>query len=145
MAASFRFLEDMAHADVAFEATGGSASELFTAAAGAVMETMVDPETVGSSWHRIIERQDGDPASLLFEWLSYLVYLKDAEGVLFHRTSARVDRDTAGGWRLRGELVGESIDPQRHERRSDVKAVTKHQYDVREEDGRWRARVVLDI
>jgi SHS2 domain-containing protein len=146
MASSFRFLEDVALADAAFEATGDSLSELFTAAAGAVIETMVNPSSVGSRFERDIEHTEEDPASLLFDWLSDLVYLKDAEGVLFHTALATVTREAPSGkWRLRGRLIGESIDSSRHELRADVKAVTKHLYEVRQEDTRWRAKVVLDI
>ncbi len=110
MASSFRFLEDVALADTAFEATGDSLSELFTAAAGAVIETMVHRSSVGSSFERDVEHTEEDPASLLFDWLSDLVYLKDAEGVLFHAALATVTREAPSGrWRLHARLIGEPI------------------------------------
>ncbi|MBI3604053.1 MAG: archease [Nitrospirae bacterium] len=148
--APFTFLEDIVLADAAFEATGDSPSELFESAAQAVIETLVDPRTVASTWHRIIERQDDDLASLLFDWLSDIVYLKDAEGVVFRTAEAVVSQDTASGiWRLRGALAGAPIDAGRHSLRADVKAVTKHLYEVSrgERSGKetWLARVVLDI
>jgi len=106
----------------------------------------VNPETVSSSWHKVIERQDETLPSLLLDWLSDLVYLKDAEGVVFREATAAVIEDqTNKGWRLQGTLRGEPIDPQRHELRADVKAVTKHLYEVRQDSNRWVARVVLDI
>jgi SHS2 domain-containing protein len=146
MSGEFRFLDDVAHADTAFEAVAECPSELFIAAAQAVIETMVNPRTVSPGWSRIIEHEDQDLGDLLFDWLSDLVYLKDAEGVLFHDAGAVVTEDRSQAvWRLRGTLTGESIDPARHELRSDVKAVTKHLYEVRQQDGRWLARVVLDI
>ncbi|MGH7236501.1 MAG: archease [Nitrospiraceae bacterium] len=150
MTREFRFLEEVALADSAFEASGDSPSELFVAAAQAVIETMVNPGTVSASWRREITRQAPEIASLLFDWLSDIVYLKDAEGVVFREATAVVTEDRPhGGWRLRGVLTGEPIDPGRHELRSDVKAVTKHLYEVRRDDDRegerWTARVVLDI
>jgi SHS2 domain-containing protein len=150
MTREFRFLEDVALADTAFEAFGDSPSELFLAAAQAVIETMVNPSTVSARWRRAIEHQAPDIASLLFDWLSDLVYLKDAEGVVFREATAVVTEDRPhGGWKLRGVLTGELIDPARHELRSDVKAVTKHLYEVRRdgdrEGERWTARVVLDV
>lgn len=146
MSVQFRFLEDIACADTAFEASGDSPSELFTAAALAIIETMVNPKTVSSSWQKVIERQDEDLSSLLFDWLSDLVYLKDAEAVVFREATAAVVEDRANrGWRLQGTLIGEPIDPQRHELRADVKAVTKHLYQVRQDGNRWVARIVLDI
>ena len=75
-----------------------------------------------------------------------MVYLKDAEGVVFSKVTASVIYDSSRvSWRLHGELTGEAIDPARHELRADVKAVTKHLYEVRLNGGQWKARVVLDI
>ena len=48
MTSSFRFLEDIALADSAFEARGSTPSELFAAAGRAVIEAMVDPRTVSA-------------------------------------------------------------------------------------------------
>ncbi|MBM4124537.1 MAG: archease [Nitrospira sp.] len=148
--APFTFLEDIALSDAAFEATGATPSELFQSAAQAVIETLADPRSVAPTWRRVVERQDQDLADLLFEWLSDIVYLKDAEGVVFRTAETVVSQETATGpWRLQGLLMGEPIDPKRHELRADVKAVTKHLYEVRREDRhgkeQWLARVVLDI
>lgn len=146
MTRSFRFLEEVALADTAFEASGDSPTELFLAAGQAVIETMVNPATVSARWERVIERTDRELASLLFDWLSDMVFLKDAEGVVFRDATAVVTEDRSrGGWTVRGTLTGEPIDPGRHELHNDVKAVTKHLYEVRQQDGRWIARVVLDI
>lgn len=142
----FTFLEDIALADTAFEASGDSPSELLLAATQAVIETMVNPDTVSPHWHRTIEHQAPDLASLLFDWLSDIVYLKDAHGVVFHEATAVVTEDRPHGrWHARGHLTGEPVDPRRHELRADVKAVTKHLYEVRRDDDHWIARVVLDI
>jgi SHS2 domain-containing protein len=145
MPGQFRFLDDVALADAAFEASGGSPSELFVAAAHAVIETMVNPETVSPVQNRVIERQEESLEALLFEWLSAIVFLKDAESFLYRDASAKVTEAPSANWHLQGTLRGETIDPARHELRADVKAVTKHLYGIRREGGRWIARVVLDI
>jgi SHS2 domain-containing protein len=146
MTRSFRFLEEVALADTAFEAFGDSPSELFVAAGQAVIETIANPETVQARWERVVERTAPELGDLLFDWLSDMVFLKDAEGVVFRQVAAVVTQDQPhGGWKLRGTLSGEPIDPSRHELHNDIKAVTKHLYEVRQQDGRWVARVVLDI
>lgn len=146
MTTEFRFLDDIALADCAFDAAGDSPSELFQAAAQAVIETMVNPATVSASKSQTIERKDADLATLLFDWLADIVYLKDAHALVFREATAAVRHDPAlGDWQLQGTVVGEPIDQTRHELRADVKAVTKHLYEVRQEGGRWMARVVLDI
>lgn len=146
MAQSFRFLEDVALADAAFEASGDSPAELFAAAAQAVIETMVDPSTVTGREVCRVELRAPDLAALLFDWLSRIVFLKDARGVVFHdvRVAVRPTQDPPG-WLVQGDLAGEAIDASRHALRGDVKAVTKHLYGLHEEGGRWTARVVMDL
>jgi SHS2 domain-containing protein len=142
----FTFLDNVALADAAFEAHADTPSELLAAAGQAVIETMVDPRTVEPVWSKTIELQAPDLASLLFDWLAEIVYLKDAEGVVFREAKAVVSEDRPhGGWKVRGMVTGESIDPERHDLRADVKAVTKHLFQVQQADERWLARVVLDI
>ena len=146
MTSTFRFLEDIALADSAFEARGTTPSELFTAAAQAVIETMADPATVAPAVTKTLTRHDRNLPELLFDWLADIVYLKDAEGLVFHDATCVVAEDRAAGeWRLTGTVTGEPVDPRRHDLRADVKAITKHRYEVRQGGDEWTATVVMDI
>ena len=49
------------------------------------------------------------------------------------------------GWCLRGTVRGERYDPNRHELKTLIKAVTYHQLEVRSSKVGWTARVVFDI
>ena len=150
MAGSFRFLEDVAPADVAFEATGDSPDAVFDSAARAVLESLADPATVAGRDVCRVELRAADLPGLLFDWLSRIVFLKDARGLVFHEAAAAVrPAGNGAGWLLEGRLTGEAIDPARHELRGDVKAITKHLFELRQDrtaDGtRWVARVVMDL
>jgi SHS2 domain-containing protein len=146
MTIAYRFLDDIALADTAFEASGDSPSELFQAASQALIQAMAAAESVNSAWSQIFEKSDPDLPTLLFDWLCEIVYLKDAQGLVFREALTSVKQDPATKiWTLDATLVGEEIDPTKHELRSDVKAVTKHMYEVRQDGTRWTARVVLDV
>lgn len=144
MSYSFQFLEDIALADIAFEAQGDSAEELFRGATQALLETLADPTTVPASWKRQITKTDEDMATLLFEWLSEIVYWKDAAGVVFHEAPLTLTCENAQ-WILHGNLVGAPVNSHLQELRNDVKGITKHQYRVEREETQWKARVVLDV
>ncbi len=146
MAKEFKFLEDIALADAAFEARGDSPAELFMAAAQALIQIMVNPATVRGNWSREISLKDEDLDSLLFEWLSMIVFLKDAEGMILCMTSVTVLGPLASnGWTLDGTIQGEPINLAQHELGTDVKGITKHQFEIKEEDGWWVAKVVVDV
>ncbi|MBI4344439.1 MAG: archease [Euryarchaeota archaeon] len=139
----YRYLEEVAIADVAFEAWGRDLGELFEAAALATFEVMVDLEGVESKVVKEIELENEEMDRLLYDWLSELVYLKDAEAMLFSRFQVRIKGD--GRYRLRAEAMGEEIDQARHRLRADVKAVTYHLFYLKKTEEGYRARVVLDI
>lgn len=145
MAYTFEFLDDVATADLAFDAMGDSIQDLFHGATNAVIAAMADPQTVGSTWQHLIEKRDHDPGALLFDWLSDLVYWKDAAGVVFSKATLSLRHQDDGIWKLEGVLYGALVDSSTQDLRDDVKGVTKHLYRVVQEGGQWTARVVLDV
>ncbi len=139
----YRYLEDVATADAAFEVEGKTLEELFRDAAIATFEVMVDTGTVKPEVTREIELENEDVGNLFFDWLSELVYLKDAESLIFCRFDVNIRKNNA--YELKATASGEPINQRKHSLRSDVKAVTYHMFEVRETGGNWTARVVLDI
>ena len=144
MAWMFRFLEDIAMADIAFETEGESVEEVYQGATQALLESMANPATVSGSWERAIERSDMDPSTLLFDWLSEVVYWKDAAGVVFREAPLTLTLE-GDVWLLRARLIGAPVDQQKQELHADVKGVTKHLYELTQTDGCWKVRVVLDV
>lgn len=144
MSYTFRYLDEIALADVAFEAEGDSAEEVFRGATQALIETLADPLTVAVSWERPITKSDSDLAALLFEWLSEIVYWKDAAGVVFHHASITLIAQN-GAWTLQGRLAGSPVDQTIQALRNDVKGITKHLYELKQDGACWKVRVVLDV
>ncbi len=142
---SYRFLEDVAIADVAFEARGKTLAELFSNAALAVTNTMVrDVKTVALQVAKKIDLEADDPEMLLYRFLQELVYYKDAELLLFSGYDLDIRQDT-GKWRLHAEVRGEELSQERHELGADVKAVSLHNFNVRKSAQGWQADVILDV
>ena len=144
MSSSFRFLEDVALADIAFEAEGDSLEELFRAATRALLETMADPESVGASWQRRIVKTDPALDDLLVEWLSEIVYWKDAAGIVFHDAPLNLSQE-GGQWTIDAVLIGAAVNHTLQTLRNDVKGITRHLYRVWQEGSVWKATVVVDV
>lgn len=141
----YRYLPDIATADVAFEATGASVEEMFAAAADATMNVMVeDLSTIVPGERRAIDVSSESLDMLLFEFLQELIFYKDAEQLLLRAPRVSVESD-GGTYRLSAEAEGERIDTARHPFNVDVKAVTLHRFRVEETPDGWRATVILDI
>ena len=145
MTSPYRYLEEIAMADVAFEAWGATKEETFLAAADATLNTMVEEiETVAPVERRVFSLAADSLDLLLFELLQELVYRKDAERLLLRVRSLRIE-ESGPGFRLSADAYGETIDPGRHPLLADVKAVTLHRLEVNRTPDGWRAVVVLDV
>ncbi|CUS79173.1 SHS2 domain-containing protein [Candidatus Kryptonium thompsonii] len=136
----FKFNEDVAIADIAVEVWANTIEDLFKDSALAVSEVMVDTKTVEPRIEREIILNSDSIEMLLFDFLSEVVYFKDAERLLFSKFEVEIVDSN-----LRGKFWGEEIDREKHVLRIDVKAVTLYRFNVRNESGIWRAEFVLDI
>lgn len=142
---SYKYLEDVAIADVAFEAWGATLEELFKEAAGATMNLMVaDLNTITSREKREIALEDESLDLLLFNFLQELIFYKDAEKLLLRVRKVHIEESNSV-FKLRAELCGEKLNPAQHELGVDVKAVTLHRFQIREIQDGWQANVILDI
>ncbi len=142
---SYRYLEDIAIADVAFEAWGKDLGALFTAAAEATLNVMVaDLNTLTIRDRRYVKLEAEELDLLLFGFLQEVIYYKDAQRLLLRPLNVFVG-EREGTFKVSADLVGEELDMERHELVVDVKAVTLHRFLVERIDGQWRALVVLDI
>jgi SHS2 domain-containing protein len=141
----YHYLEEIGTADIAFDATGRDLPELYAAAADAMMNVMIDNlDAIEPRETRQIELSNDKIEMLLFDFLQELIYFKDAKRLLLRVREAQiVQKDEV--YFLRAKVAGERLDDVRHQQRADVKAVTLHGFSVRECDGAWKARVLLDI
>ena len=139
---SFEIIEDIVSGDFAFEARGGSLEELFTSCAEACFFAMTDLNKVDATTSRAIEVEAVNLDDLLFNFLAELIYLKDTDKLFFNRFEIEIDEDMLV---LNAVARGERIDYNKHEIKTDVKAVTYHGLQVRNEEGIYKVRVILDL
>ena len=138
----FRFLPDVALADVAFEAESDSVNGLFEACGLAIADIMVDPSTLGTATRRRLSLESQDLDRLLYDFMTELIVMKDVDSLLFGKFDVKVSPQRTS---LTAVLSGEPIDRKRHRLRNDVKAVTMHLFGVKHQGRSWKTTVVLDI
>lgn len=141
----YQYLEDVATADIAFEAWGETLAELFVAAADATMNVMVkDLGSIARQQIKPIRVEAEAVDMLLFEFLQELIFYKDAETLLLRVPTVTIERQD-GRLTLQAEAYGEPLNPDKHELLVDVKAVTLHRFRVEQTARGWEAMVILDI
>ncbi|HEY3307309.1 MAG TPA: archease [Desulfuromonadaceae bacterium] len=141
----YRFLKDIATADVAFEAWGETREELFIVCAAALLRTMVEePEEVQRLDELTISVKHEALDLLLYSFLEELVFYKDARRLLLHADQVMISGEE-GAFSLEAIVRGEEITPLRHSMLVDVKAVTLYKFKVFHDENVWKANIILDV
>ncbi|HYA55239.1 MAG TPA: archease [Nitrososphaerales archaeon] len=138
----YRFLPDVALADIAFEAESDSVNGLFETCALAITDIMVDPRTLRKTTERSLSLRSENLDRLLYDFMTELIVMKDVDSLLFGEFRVQVSQK---GTSLEAVAKGEEIDRGRHLLRNDVKAVTMHLFGVKHVGRTWSTTVVLDI
>lgn len=141
---SYKFLEDVAIADVAFIATGKTEEEMFESAALAVTNTMVkDLKSVKNNVSKTIKVEGNDMQTLLFNFLQEIIFLKDAKRLLLNKFNIKISEGKK--LKLVAKASGEKLNMKKHELLVDVKAVSMHNFKVVKMKSGWSTSVILDV
>ncbi len=131
-------------ADVAAELAGRTREDLFAFAAQALTDTLTEIERVHPVVTQFVTAEAGSLEDLLVDWLNELLYRFEVHNMLFSGASVTLE-ERAGRWHLGATVAGEVLDPARHPSRVLVKGATYHGLKITEQDGGWRATIVLDV
>jgi SHS2 domain-containing protein len=142
MGSFYRILEHVSDAYV--EVEGGSLEECFSKAGLAVVDIMVDLDSISPVSDVDVRVEGFDLYSLLYNFL---------EDVLVRVTSGeflpcRIDVKIGGGgerFRLHARYSGESFVPSKHRAKVEVKAITYHLMEIVGKNGGYVIRFLLDL
>ncbi len=127
-------------ADVGIMAYGADMNQAFANAAKALFSLITELEDVEEVMYRDIELTAPDQESLLVEWLNELIYLFDAENMLFKR----FDITELSQTQLKARSYGHKVDSSKHKIKTGVKAATYHMLKVDKGNG-CKVQVLFDI
>jgi SHS2 domain-containing protein len=129
---------------------------LAEAGRGLLAMHVANPEAVRGVQSKTIELTAEDPAYLLFDWLSELLYAFESGKLLLaefkielasREGEALAEPNSLPGsvWSVSAICRGEPMDPARHTMDHEVKAITYHGLVCQRRCGAWLAEVIVDI
>ena len=127
-------------ADVGIIAYGADMNEAFANAAKALFSLITELDDVEEVMHRDIELTAPDQESLLVQWLNELIYLFDAENIIFKRFEVTQLSNT----HLEARSYGHKVDSSKHRLKTGVKAATYHMLKIDKSNG-GKVQVLFDI
>jgi SHS2 domain-containing protein len=134
--------EVIAHtADIAVEVRGSDLADLLVNAAHALYSVELSDTPSGGEIERLVSLESVDDDALVVDWLNELIYLLDAEHLVFVDF---VVRRLSGG-RADIQCRGQRLDATRLRRLREVKAATYHMARLRRTSTGYACRIVFDI
>lgn len=118
----FRYHEHTA--DITIECWAPTLEAAFEEAALATFEVILDTSTVQPANSTDISVQGVDLQELLVEWIGRLLALIDINVYFYSKFEILGIAEDSEGFKLEGRAWGEDIDLERHDTRTEVKAMT---------------------
>ena len=117
-------------ADIGLKAYGKTLNEAFENAGLAIFNIITDTSDVKPSTEIEFEITSEDEVSLLYDYLEELLFYHEVEFMLF----SQFDVEVGENFHLKATIKGEPIDWDKHERKTEIKAITFHKMEVRLND-----------
>lgn len=124
-------------ADLKIRAYGKDLEELFNNILAAMVEAMQPTTSIPEEISRGVKIKSRDLESLVVDFLSDVIYETDLNDAVFKKLEAEKLTEQE----LEGRIIGHKI----KSFKTEIKAVTWHELEIKNESGHWQATIVFDI
>lgn len=128
-------------ADFGIRVFGADPQELFANAAHALFDIVTDIDGLETAETITLQIAGDDWADLMVNWLRELLYLFNGSEKLVRRVRILSLSESS----LHATVGVDTFDPDRHEIKAEIKAVTYHQIHVGRRPAGWEAKIIFDI
>ena len=128
-------------ADVGIKVWGESLESLFENAAYSMFDILTELDKVKVKESLGVEIEGKRTDELLADWLRNLLYKFNGEGYLLREFN--IEEISKKG--LKAKVGGEKLYLSRHTLKTEIKAVTYHQLEVKKIAKGWEAQIIFDV
>lgn len=128
--------------ELAVRVGGDSQADLFSNSGFALFDVMMaDLQKVECKEKIPLEVEGTDRDDLMVNWVRELLYLYQGSGYLLREFQIREVKDTL----VKAEVSGEKIDPDRHEIKQEIAAVSFHKSRMQKTGNQWTAHLIFEV
>jgi SHS2 domain-containing protein len=142
MGVGYRFLDHMT--DAVIEAYGSTLNEAFENAALGLSDTMIDLKTVKPKKKIKVTANGHDLFSLLFDWLNTVLLLMVVDWLALSQFSIEISKQ-AHGYSIEGTALGEPFELDRHRYKVEIKGVTYHEMEIKQDKATFTVKFLVDL
>jgi SHS2 domain-containing protein len=127
-------------ADIGVRVWGKDTNEIFENSAVAITRLMINPNSIEKKIEKELVVRGNDLPSLLINWLTELLVIRDSEGILFSSFEVKVSNDEKS---LIARVVGNHFIGDNLE--MDIKAITYSLFKLEKNKEHYFLQFVLDV
>lgn len=127
-------------ADIGLKAYGKDMNEAFENAGLAIFNIISDTSNITPEREIEFELTSEDEVSLLYDYLGELLFYHEVEFMLFSEFEVKIDENL----HLTAKIKGEGINWDKHERKTEIKAITFHKMKVENTDS-VKLQAIVDL
>jgi len=128
-------------ADFGIHVFGADPKDLFANAAQAMFDQIVAVDTLKGTGKHNLDITGDDWPDLMVNWLRELLYLWTGKEMLIKRVAILSISEHL----LLAKVHFDTFDPNRHEIKNEIKAVTYHQIQVESGPAGWESKIIFDV
>lgn len=127
-------------ADIGFKAYGETLNQAFENAGLAIFNIISDTSNIKPEKEISFKIRSEDEISLLYDYLEELLFYHEIEFMLFSEFHVTIDDNL----QLKATIKGEPINWNKHERKTEIKAITFHKMNV-EKTTNFELQAIVDL
>lgn len=143
MSWEYNFLDHTA--DIAVDIKADTLDELFMASAYSWRDYISDDNNSFSSEKHLLDLSENNLEVLLVSFLSELNFLYQSKSWMMDKVNSLIITEKNDSWNLNAEILGQSSNRREMNLKTEIKAITYHQMEIKEQQGRFSTRIVFDI
>ncbi len=143
MSWNYKFIDHTA--DIAVDVEADSLAELFTASANAWRESITDDKSLIVNREKSLHLMEDTLEVLLVSFLSELNYLFQNNNWLMDSIRSSEVYKENNQWVLNAMITGNNFDREKINLKTEIKAVTYHQMNIKNVNEKYVTRIIFDI
>ncbi|MFH1701592.1 MAG: archease [Candidatus Zixiibacteriota bacterium] len=136
--------DNLSVTDIGIDISGDSLEELFIAGAEGMFDIILESSAQMGNFEDRIELSSNSVDGLFIDWLSELLYLFDAKGLIATTFDLSIEERT-DGYFLTGKINYRKFDLNVDVAKNEIKAVTYYKVNIKREGDIYSTSVIFDL
>ncbi len=131
-------------ADIGIKTKSNSINEAYKNAALATLNIITDINKIKSKITKEIQIESEDEYGLLYDWITELLILLDSERYIASEYEIDIKKENEN-YILKATIIGDYYNTDIYNYKTEVKAITYHQMEIKQENSEYTIKFIVDL